>query len=190
MGLYVHSLANIPDHTSRSHYVYILDYGWDEPLGETLRNNFGRISREAEEAGAAAIMGLDGIHFSDEIFSYHGINGVRGEEVLPAVLISTLNPSYFRESGVGGESKRADQEDILLLIPLDELCDTPSDVVALVVRIFKDIAADKKLSDFEVARRLSKSRESSLFDAVILEPNISGVGVDLRRLYATFKNKV
>ena len=37
MGLYVHSLGEIPNGAERAYYVYLLDYGWEEPLGSAVR---------------------------------------------------------------------------------------------------------------------------------------------------------
>lgn len=36
MGLYVQSLNNIPQSAHRDYYIYLLDYGWSEPLGNAL----------------------------------------------------------------------------------------------------------------------------------------------------------
>ena len=42
MGLYVHSLGEIPTGAERAYYVYLLDYGWEEclamPFGEFAKN--------------------------------------------------------------------------------------------------------------------------------------------------------
>ena len=32
MGLMVHSLEEIPRNVERNYYIYLLDYGWDEPI--------------------------------------------------------------------------------------------------------------------------------------------------------------
>ncbi len=37
MGLMVHSLEGIPAGHHRDYYIYLLDYGWDEPLADALR---------------------------------------------------------------------------------------------------------------------------------------------------------
>ena len=43
MGLKIHTLAEIPDNVYKSYYLYILDYyNWDEPIGNTLRENFDK----------------------------------------------------------------------------------------------------------------------------------------------------
>ena len=34
MGLMIHSLGEIPADVQRGYYVYLLDYGWDEPLAK------------------------------------------------------------------------------------------------------------------------------------------------------------
>jgi hypothetical protein len=39
VGLYFHSLGEIPNGAERAYYVYLLDYGWEEPLGEAVRVN-------------------------------------------------------------------------------------------------------------------------------------------------------
>jgi hypothetical protein len=44
MGLYVHSLAEIPTGAERSYYLYLLDYGWEEPLGKSDANGRARIA--------------------------------------------------------------------------------------------------------------------------------------------------
>jgi hypothetical protein len=39
MGLYIQSLENISKRASRDYFIYLLDYGWNEPLGEALMAN-------------------------------------------------------------------------------------------------------------------------------------------------------
>ena len=41
------------------------------------------------------IAGIEPVHFANEVFSWHSINGEDGEKLLPAVMISTLTPAYF-----------------------------------------------------------------------------------------------
>jgi hypothetical protein len=45
MGLYVHSLGEIPTGTERAYYVYLLDYGWEESLGNAVRANLHQNGR-------------------------------------------------------------------------------------------------------------------------------------------------
>lgn len=44
MGLMVHSIARLPKDFQRDFYVYLLDYGWTEPLGEAMLANFERMA--------------------------------------------------------------------------------------------------------------------------------------------------
>ena len=37
MGLHIHSLGQLPATVERAYYVYLLDYGWHEPLGAAER---------------------------------------------------------------------------------------------------------------------------------------------------------
>jgi len=39
MGLHVHSLSNIPKSENRDYLIYLLEYGWHEPLAEALRKH-------------------------------------------------------------------------------------------------------------------------------------------------------
>jgi hypothetical protein len=43
MGLHVHSLGEKPSGAERAYYVYLLDYGWEEALGNAVRANLPRI---------------------------------------------------------------------------------------------------------------------------------------------------
>jgi len=55
MGLYVHSLSRLPFGSERDYYVYVLDYGWHEPLGDALRGNFPHMADLAARNDAALI---------------------------------------------------------------------------------------------------------------------------------------
>src|SRR5438270_698931 len=127
MGLYVHSLGEVPSGAPRNYYVYLLDYGWDEPLGEAVRKNFLQMADRASRTNAAVVHGPVGVHFTDEVLSWHHINGQPAEKILPAILITTRHPKTIRESYQEGSVKR--MEDALLLIPLKKVCKNATDVV-------------------------------------------------------------
>ena len=59
------------------YFIYLLDYGWNEALSNALKNNFGRMATLAsEQKNAVVIMRTkQGVHFSDEVLSWHSING-------------------------------------------------------------------------------------------------------------------
>jgi hypothetical protein len=183
MGLLVHNLGNLPDTSDgRDYYLYVLDYGWKEPLTDALVANFTNMARMASETRSVVVAGIEPVHFANEVFSWHNINGEDGERVLPAILITTLPPSYFRENSAGlGESKQLD--DLLLLIPLRAACDSTEGVVRLIQSIFRDMREKKPLSGFSIAKTIKKSGVRRFADTLILQPNISGLGIDLRKVF-------
>ena len=188
MGLHVHSLSNIPKSENRDYLIYLLEYGWHEPLAEALNNNFDKMAGVAAQSRAVVIKGTELAHFENEVFSWHQINNERGDDILPAVLITNAHPSYFmdnnqgysRKSGLYRESE--DGELKLILIPLKKFCSNTSEVVSLIEKLFADIAAGKDLSEFKIAKEAQKGIGSAIVDALILEPNISGVGFSFKKL--------
>jgi hypothetical protein len=186
MGLYVHSLGEIPVNAERAYYVYLLDYGWEEPLGSAVRANLPRMADLASRSNAVVIHGPRGVHFEDEVLSWHRVNGQDAGDILPAILITTRHPSTFRESF---RILRSDPEnrDALLLLPLRKICKSPEEVADLVHRVFEDIKGKKRLSDFQAAKRMRHGVAGALVDAVILQPKIAGLGFDLKKFFSGVK---
>jgi hypothetical protein len=182
MGLYVHSLGEIPTGAERAYYVYLLDYGWEEALGNAVRANLPRMADVASRSNAVVIHGPRGVHFEDEVLSWHQVNGQDAKDILPAILISTRHPSTFAESFVPTKSK-SEVRDALLLLPLRKICKSPEDVVDLIQRVFEDIKAGKRLSKFRAAKQMRRGVGRALVDAAILQPNMSGVGFDLKKFF-------
>lgn len=185
MGLHVINLGNLPNTVDgRDYFIYVLDYGWKEPLTDALVANFTNMARMAAQTRAAVVAGIEPIHFANDVFSWYNINGEDGDVVLPAILISTLTPMYFRERQ-GEIEKGGTLNDTLLLIPLKKVCKTTDDVIALIQSIFSDMKDKKSLSGFEVAKTIRKGGMRRFADAVILQPSISGIGIDLQKLFKT-----
>jgi len=189
MGLMIHSLGELPLETKRGYYVYLLDYGWHEPLGQVLLSNFDAMASEASRNDAAVIRGVVGSHFEDEVLSWHSIDGRPGEEILPAILITTRHPDDFRRHGRNWRNERALHADRLLLIPLKDACKSTTDVADLIAKIFKDIKTKQALGDFGVAKTLTKGKKGALADALILKPNYHGLGLDLNSIVDFFRGK-
>ncbi len=95
MGLIVHSLQNIPESKNRDYLIYLLDYGWDEPISKALRDNFDKMAEIAAKNRAVVIKGTELAHFENEVFSWHHINNEKADELLPALLITNKHPKYF-----------------------------------------------------------------------------------------------
>lgn len=199
MGLYVHSLSRLPLGLERDYYLYVLDYGWDEPLGQALHANFRRMADLAAKSKAIVVAGTDSRTFADEILSVHfdnpqfswsNVNGENGDEVLPALMISTIHPLRFRDefpSYCLPEVGKGVADDKLILIPLRGVCKDSTDVVALIERIFRDIAAQKPLENFAIAKEIKAGIDRAYSDAFILKPALWGMGVDLKELARTWK---
>ena len=186
MGLYVHSLGEIPTGAERAYYVYLLDYGWEEALGNAVRANLPRMADMASRTNSVVIHGPRGVHFEDEVLSWHRVNGQDAKDILPAILISTRHPSTFRES-VESKRSRKENRDALLLIPLRKVCKSSEDVVELIQRVFDDIKSKKLLSKFQAAKRMRRGVAGAFVDAVILQPKVAGICFDLKMFFVRDK---
>ncbi len=201
MGLYVHSLSRLPLGIERDYCLYVLDYGWDEPLGQALQANFRRMADLAARNKAIVVAGTDSRAFADEILSVHvddpqfswaSINGESGEEVLPVLMLTTIHPQKFRAEIPGYRLRQDGQgvaDDKMILIPLRGICKDSTEVVGLIERIFRDVAAQKPLENFSVAKAIKAGHRGAYSDAFILKPALWGMGVDLRELVKTWKGK-
>jgi hypothetical protein len=81
---------------------------------------------------------------------------------------------------------------------LKQACTTPEDFLALISSVFSDLEKGVKLNNFRAIEfdALSKSRSPdsvSLIKRVgrslLLQPNFSGVGIDLKQLFAPTPRK-
>jgi hypothetical protein len=127
MGLYLHSLGEIPTGSERAYYLYLLDYGWEEPLGDAVRANIPRMADLASRSDAVLIHGPRGVHFEDEVLSWHRVNGQDAKDILAAILVTARHPSTFRESFERKRSRKG-SKDALFLIPLRRVCQSAEDV--------------------------------------------------------------
>ena len=180
MGLHVHSLGELAIGPERAYYLYVLDYGWYEPLGEALQKNFEQMADAASSSDAVVIRGTRGTHFEDQVLSWHHINGYDAKDILPAILITTRHPATFKESYVPPPGRTPLATDALLLIPLKKVCKTSQDVADLIEQIFTDIRAREPLSSFRVVKEMSSGRGGALVNALMLEPNVAGVGINVK----------
>jgi len=188
MGLMVHSLENIPTSARRDYFIYLLDYGWQEPISQALRDNFDRMAQLASKSKAVVIKGTEIAHFQNEVLSWHHINNEEADDLLPALLITNTHPAYFRDRNDNFPGKQnilrvdSGHDNMkLILIPFKRMCTMTGEVISVVEKVFQDIADAKDLSAFKIAKELNKGIGRALVDAVILEPNFSGVGFNFRK---------
>lgn len=192
MGLYVSHIKSLPLDQKRKLYVYLLDYGWPDDVYEKLfRDHFQAMAKRASETGAIVLASHRGIHFANEVLSYHRVVEFNGEDVLPAILITKTHPTYFVESfdERTPEGKKALEE--VVLVPLRKACRSPEYFSQVVESIFRDLEKGLDLKDFRVASHDPKRNSISatqnagrrLWESILLEPNFGGVGVDLKKLF-------
>jgi len=196
MGLMVHSLENVPLSARRDYFVYLLDYGWKEPISDALHSNFDRMAEIASNNKAVVIKGTVAHHFDTEVMSWHHINNENADELLPALLITNKHPDYFRFAKTEFSYKenilriKENDDNIkLILVPFKRFCKTTSDVTTLIEKIFKDICEEKDLSEFRIAKEMNKGVGRAIVDSIILEPNISGLGFSFTKMINYLKNK-
>ena len=190
MGLKIHSIAEIPDNVSRSYYMYVLDYyNWDEPIGNTLRSNFDRMAEFASKNDGVVIQPVGDSHFFSELLSWERLNGMKPEDILPAIMITSIHPKYFLERDNQQIHGEPIPEDEIVFIQLKGICSKPSDVLKIIEQIFTDIKNKKELKNFQVKAKQEAGVDGALVDSLILEPNFAGVGVNLKKLFAVFKRK-
>jgi hypothetical protein len=184
MGLKISTIAVIPENVSRSYYLYILDYyNWDEPIANTLRNSFDKIAKFASENDSVAIQGIPESHFYSELMSWEAINGIDPKDLLPALMITTIHPKYFLNANnkeIKGESI---PEDKLVFIEIGKVCKTPQDVLKIIEKVFKDIKDKKEIKDFQIKKELKGGVGKVLNDAIILQPNFAGLGVNVNEIF-------
>ncbi len=192
MGLMVHSLDGIPEEHHRDYFIYLLDYGWSEPLSDALRNNFGKMATLASERkNAVVIMRTDaGVHFSDEVLSWHNFNGeeVEKEQLLPAILVTNRHPAEFRKRALREECE-AEINLKMILFPLKKYCQSTTDVVALIQKIFTSIKLERDLDDFGIVRERKKGIKGAIASSILLEPNFGGLGFSFNKLIEYFKEE-
>jgi hypothetical protein len=194
MGLYVSHLKNLP-YGERSLYVYLLDYGWPEgPYEKIFRDNFQAMAQRASETGSIVIASHRGVHFANEVLNWHSVNGIDADTVLPAILITKAHPNYFVESM---DESRSAGEGLgeIVLIPLKAACTSPNDFAMVIESVFADLEKGLALSRFRISSHdATMAKESNagwrglasrIGRSILLEPNVAGVGVDLKKLFST-----
>lgn len=190
MGLLVESLSDLPASAQRGYYLYLLDYGWHEPISDALRENFMKMAQRASKSDAVIIRGIPvGFHFQNEVLSWHHINNEKTDELLPALLITNAHPAYFRDRFLSDDKEISNEELKMILIPFKNFCKTTTEVIDIIEKVFKDIENQKDLNDFSIARIMKRGLGMAIVDALILEPNIGGVGFDFKKLLSYFKKK-
>lgn len=195
MGLKVTTLARLPEETGRAFFVYFLDYGWDDELTRAMYANFNALASVASENRGLFIAGLNRTEFANEVLSWHRVNSDSADELLPAIMVTDVEPRTLAGSNEfdfgsirNHPRSRAAWPARFLLIPLREVCMTTADVTALLQVLAVDLRSGRSLSGFEIQRVKAKGANAAA-DMVVLQPNIAGIGVDLKEVFRWSREK-
>lgn len=189
MGLHVSAISDLPLSEERDYYLYILDYyNWDEPISNTLIANLPKIESLCAKYNSVMVRGLPDSHFYSEVLSWVKINGQGPKTILPALMITTVHPKYFIEAN--GRKVDSEITESIIFLKIRDICKQPSDVVNLIEKIFTDISEKKEIQNFVITRELRASEHGAFVDALILEPNFAGFGVNIKKLVAWGKSRL
>ncbi len=191
MGLMIYSLKHIPLEAHRDYFIYLLDYGWDEPISNIIKRNYDNMARIAADNKAVVIKGTVASHFQNEVLSWHHINGEDAEDLLPALLITNKHPHYFDTSNHVLKYKASDKIKAcehkgmkMILIPFKKVCHTEMDVIKIIQNVFDDISRGKDLANFTIVKTQKRGIGRTIVDSLILQPNIYGIGVDVKKFFS------
>tara|TARA_Y100001951_G_C11209037_1_gene221833 strand:+ start:151 stop:747 length:597 start_codon:yes stop_codon:yes gene_type:complete len=196
MGLIVSHLKTLDRLPSKALYMYLLDYGWPDGKYEKLfKTHFNKLAEKASASNSVVITSNKGVHFANEVLAYYKVLDLDPSKVLPGILITKAPPSYFKETS-GPEEHSIDTvtdplvRDGVVIIPLKACCESEADFINIIESIFSDLEKGTSISNFQVSEHDSHHRQtasafgSRVTSAIILQPNIFGVGVDLKTLFS------
>ena len=200
MGLLISHLKTLEAFPDRELYIFLLDYNWPDGKYEKIfKTHFQTMAKRASDSNSVVVGSNRGIHFANEVLSFYRVFDLNADKVLPAILITKAHPSYFVET-IGPEEhpiKDPTSDDLcrddVVLIPLKDACSSAEEFSTIIESIFSDLDSGTELQNFSIAEydtyhQYQENRRQSLSErignALILEPNLSGMGVDLRKLFA------
>ncbi len=134
-----------------------------------------------EEKNAVVIMRTDeGVHFSDEVLSWHSINGDHAEknELLPAILLTNRHPKEFKRRGESFSRNGTAEPNLkMILFPLKKYCSTTSEVVTLIQRLFTKIKNGEDLANFNIVEEKNKGGGGAIESSIVIEPSQTGTNI-------------
>ncbi|MGP0059821.1 MAG: hypothetical protein ACLPID_11100 [Beijerinckiaceae bacterium] len=187
MGLYISHMSTISIKVDRSLYIYLLDYGWPGGKWEQLfKQHFMHMADLATASGAVVIGSMNGVHFANEVLSWHRVGDLNVDDVLPGLLVTKTHPSYFVESYDEANPPAPGLEE-LLVIPLKPFCNDETDFLRAIEGVFSDLQNGLQLKNFQIAERDPRQRRAlnigkRVINAIALKPGAFGVSIDLKAL--------
>lgn len=118
LGLYIKHLDTVQFNQDRSNYLYLLNYGWPDGEWEQIfKKHFMKMADLASDVGGVVVGSPSGVHFANEVLSWHRVGHLNADDVLPGLLITKTRPDYFEECYPDDRPAKPGLED-LLVIPL------------------------------------------------------------------------
>lgn len=184
MGLYISHMDTVSIKVERSLYIYLLDYGWPGGEWEQLfKRHFMHMADRATRTGAVVIGSMNGVHFGNEVLSWHRVGDLKADDVLPGLLVTKTHPSYFKESWDDTKPAAPGLED-LLVISLRPFCNDETDFLRAIEGVFSDLQNGLLLKNFQIAKHDARRHHigKRLVNAIEVKPGAFGVSVDLKAL--------
>lgn len=185
MGLIISALREIPSDINRKCWIYLLDYGLNSEVSEALRKNFVHFAERSSEASSVVVLGSSR-HVQNDILSWHRVFGLPGDKHLPALLVCTVNPNALMDDRINADAL-ADQGHKAILIPLSGKEITVEGALLLVDSVFDKIVQNDLDAIFATHR--VEETSASTTPVLMLEPNISGIGINLNELWRRLSNR-
>lgn len=161
-------------------FIYLLEYGDKDPFTQALRACFDEMADWASQGNSVVIKGTNPVHFNDEVLSWHNIGGLRGEDILPAIMVSTINPHVFNEYEDRTPVKYK-PSDKLIIISLRDLATNGDQVYSSVKKIMSELKSAENLTGLSIIKTENSFREKFV-NAFQLKPSFFGVGIDIKQL--------
>ncbi len=183
MGIRINSLVEIPKDAERGFFVYLLHGNTPTRINQALEKSFDILAKEASQSNFVVVMGYTG-EFGGEVMNHYSVDGLDSYETLPAILISTVNPHQFKDINSINKGKPFRENEKVVLISLKQKAQTEDDVFNMVTDILRDLKSGTELRNFAV----TQDKKTNFLDALILEPNLSGVGINLNSTLSNYEN--
>ena len=184
MGVKVTSIAQIPSDLDIAYYIYLLVSRFPYPSSRALERAFDIMAREAGTGDFVALQGTTH-EFGGEVMNAYSVDGIPVDEILPAVLITSVNPHQFEQVRSIDTTGPFQPGERVVLISLRDENITEGYVFKLLEGIIADIRAGKELRNFSCAT----NKKSRFLDALILEPNFYGVGFKPKEIWDFLSGK-
>lgn len=191
MGLYISKMDTVTIRGQRNFYIYLLDYGWqDSEWEQRFKKHFMKMGDLASETNSVVVASPRGVHFANEVLSWHKFGDIDAKKLLPGILITQTHPNYFQTEQANEDWPPPHEPDPagmenLLMVPLSQFPDDEAYFIRTIEELFEDIKAGTALEGLRIAdndfRQASQKKLSRFVDSIEIKPGMFGLRFDLRK---------